>query len=60
MILIEAVFLGLVSCGGHNATTCSDCPLDSQGDSHSQPATWCSGDCQWVNRRCQPKGLKGV
>ena len=53
MILIEAVFLGLVSCGGHYATTCSDCP-------EGNGASWCSGDCQWLNRRCQPKGLKDL
>ena len=32
--------LGGVSCGGHRARTCRDCP---QGNGHS----WCNGDCQW-------------
>ena len=29
-----------VSCGGHSAPTCGDCPQDN-GE------TWCNGDCKW-------------
>ena len=50
MKLINAVFLDSVSCGKHKATTCADCP---QGNG----ASWCNGDCQWVNEQCQSKGL---
>merc|ERR550532_3025641 len=39
-----------VSCGNHMANTCADCP---QGNG----ASWCNGDCQWVNGHCQSKGL---
>ena len=53
MILMEAFFLDLVSCGVHNATTCSDCP-------EGNGASWCNGDCKWANGRCQPEGLEGV
>ena len=34
-----------VSCGGHQASTCSDCP---QGHG----AAWCNGDCVWSNNVC--------
>ena len=50
MKLINAIFLDSVSCGKHKATTCADCP---QGNG----ASWCNGDCQWVNEQCQSKGL---
>jgi hypothetical protein len=40
----------LMSCGGHWAGTCADCP---QGNG----ASWCNGDCQWLNGQCQ-KGLQ--
>ena len=53
MILMEAFFLDLVICGEHNATTCSDCP-------EGNGASWCNGDCEWANGRCQPEGLEGV
>eukprot|EP00591_Stephanopyxis_turris_P000556 CAMPEP_0195507622 /NCGR_PEP_ID=MMETSP0794_2-20130614/1032_1 /TAXON_ID=515487 /ORGANISM="Stephanopyxis turris, Strain CCMP 815" /LENGTH=446 /DNA_ID=CAMNT_0040634367 /DNA_START=117 /DNA_END=1454 /DNA_ORIENTATION=- len=34
-----------VSCGGHSASACSNCP---QGNG----AAWCNGDCSWVNNQC--------
>ena len=34
-----------VSCGGHSAEFCSDCP---QGHGLS----WCNGDCVWSNNEC--------
>ena len=38
-------FSGSVSCGNHNAISCSECP---QGNG----ASWCNGDCQWKNTEC--------
>jgi len=38
-----------VSCGGHYAATCSDCP---QGNG----ASWCNGDCAWADNKCVSKG----
>jgi hypothetical protein len=35
-----------VSCGGHFASSCAECP---QGNG----AAWCNGDCIWVNNQCQ-------
>jgi len=35
-----------VSCGGHDASSCAECP---QGNG----AAWCNGDCIWVNNQCQ-------
>ena len=37
--------LGNVSCGGHEAKSCAECP---QGNG----ANWCNGDCQWINDEC--------
>ena len=34
-----------ISCGGHEAATCADCP---QGNG----AAWCNGDCLWMNNQC--------
>jgi hypothetical protein len=34
-----------VSCGGHYASTCGDCP-------EGNGAAWCNGDCSWVNEEC--------
>jgi len=34
-----------VSCGNHQAETCSGCP---QGNG----ASWCNGDCSWTNGQC--------
>ena len=45
MRLIIAFFL-VVSCGGHDAGTCANCP---QGNGPN----WCNGDCQWLNGQCQ-------
>jgi len=40
----------LVSCGGHKAKTCADCP---QGNG----ASWCNGDCSWSQNKCTKKGI---
>ena len=32
-------------CGGHEASSCQDCP---QGNG----ASWCNGDCKWNNNQC--------
>mmetsp|Transcript_106614 Transcript_106614/g.211759 ORF Transcript_106614/g.211759 Transcript_106614/m.211759 type:complete len:191 (+) Transcript_106614:28-600(+) len=34
-----------VSCGGHWAEDCAQCP---QGNGH----LWCNGDCMWVEEQC--------
>jgi len=39
-----------VSCGGHDASSCSQCPIDQSGHNHGR--SWCNGDCQWRNNRC--------
>ena len=41
---------GEVSCGGHFAKNCPDCP---QGNG----AGWCNGDCFWENGGCVDKGM---
>ena len=38
-----------VSCGNHQAATCSECP---QGNG----AAWCNGDCEWQGDECVPSG----
>jgi len=38
--MLRAVKPTTVSCGGHFASTCGDCPQD-MGES------WCNGDCDW-------------
>ena len=38
-----------MSCGGHDAATCSECP---QGHG----ASWCNGECEWKNEECVSKG----
>ena len=38
-------FLAQVSCGGHFAESCPDCP---QGNG----ASWCNGDCKWLSGQC--------
>lgn len=35
-----------VSCGGHFASTCKDCP-EGNGE------TWCNGECEWRDDSCQ-------
>ena len=42
---------GNVSCGGHYATSCHNCP-NGNGEN------WCHGDCEWdsVNHECVNKG----
>jgi hypothetical protein len=46
-IMKETPPTGEVSCGGHVATSCNECP---QGNGE----TWCNGDCEWdvSNNRC--------
>ena len=41
-----------MSCGGHYATSCQECP---QGNG----AAWCNGDCNWSNNQCVTAGEKG-
>lgn len=41
-----------VSCGGHYAPSCQDCP---QGNG----AGWCHGDCKWSNNQCVSAGEEG-
>ena len=38
-----------VSCGNHQAMSCSECP---QGNGES----WCNGDCLWDKGTCVSKG----
>ena len=38
-----------VSCGNHEAATCSECP---QGNG----AAWCNGDCKWQDDECVSPG----
>ena len=45
MSLLIHGFLDFVSCGNHQANSCSDCP---QGNGR----TWCNGQCQWLNGVC--------
>jgi len=44
-----------VSCGGHRAATCGECPLEN-GANHG--ASWCNGECAWQNGKCQPKNRR--
>jgi hypothetical protein len=44
-IRTSAVAAGSVSCGGHDAASCVDCP---QGHG----AEWCNGDCGWADGEC--------
>merc|ERR1712187_813964 len=34
-----------VSCGGHQAKSCADCPQGNGAD-------WCNGDCKWERGQC--------
>eukprot|EP00930_Biecheleria_cincta_P094967 TRINITY_DN867_c0_g1_i1.p1 TRINITY_DN867_c0_g1~~TRINITY_DN867_c0_g1_i1.p1 ORF type:complete len:1009 (-),score=191.53 TRINITY_DN867_c0_g1_i1:171-3095(-) len=34
-----------ISCGGHRAATCADCP-------NGWGAAWCNGDCTWTSEGC--------
>ena len=47
--MFESYISVQVSCGNHNATSCSECP---QGNG----PLWCNGDCKWLNEACTPKG----
>merc|ERR1711972_1079917 len=37
-----------VTCGGHNAETCEECPPEGAGSG----ANFCHGDCVWVGNQC--------
>ena len=51
IVIIINISLGsVVSCGNHNAATCSECPLGNG-------AAWCNGDCIWQNSECVLKGI---
>jgi hypothetical protein len=39
-----------VSCGGHYASSCAECP---QGNG----AAWCNGECIWINDQCQESNV---
>jgi len=44
-----------VNCGGHSASSCSECP---EGGPVDNPASWCNGECIWKNDACvNPKEL---
>jgi hypothetical protein len=38
-----------VVCGGHQADSCAQCPMNI-GES------WCNGECAWCEGKCQIKG----
>ena len=38
-----------VCCGGHTASSCSECPGENG-------ASWCNGVCIWSNEQCISKG----
>ena len=38
-------FLAQVSCGGHFAESCANCPQGNGAD-------WCNGDCKWLSGQC--------
>ena len=42
---------GNTNCGGHRATSCSNCPNSPSG---WKGRAWCNGDCDWVNNGCHP------
>ena len=39
----------LVTCGNHKAVTCEDC-------TGGNGASYCNGDCTWLNGQCKGKG----
>ena len=43
-ICVYILFTEGVSCGGHQAGSCSQCPK-------GHGASWCNGDCVWSRRR---------
>ena len=55
-ISIWSVFIAIilddaeVSCGGHTATNCGECP-------RGNGAQWCNGDCTWVIDQCVKRKL---
>ena len=53
LIRIGVSDYGEVSCGDHNASSCSDCP---NGPNGCIGETCCNGDCFWTNNECQQKG----
>jgi len=55
-ILLVSFSLALaddVSCGGHVAVTCADCPM---GDGIDRVSSWYNGDCEWNNEQCKLPG----
>ena len=46
-------FKQFVSCGGHDADSCSVCPQGPGSVWHG--AGWCSGECKWEDDRCVDK-----
>ena len=52
LMLIGTFFSG-VSCGGHHAPSCYECP---QGHGES----WCNGDCNWINNQCVTVGAESI
>ena len=50
LLEFEPYVSGEVSCGNHNAISCSECP---QGNGFS----WCNGQCEWLNEECIWKGI---
>jgi len=39
-----------VNCGGHMASSCEQCTIDSQGNNNGR--AWCNGDCTWHRGQC--------
>jgi len=60
-LILSAVFVfhlnldaaSAVNCGGHSASTCSDCP-------RGNGASWCNKDCTWKSNRCIPNRVSEV
>ena len=52
-IIIIIIIITGVSCGGHRAPSCRECP---QG--HGQ--YWCNGDCNWINNQCVTVGAESI
>mmetsp|Transcript_105484 Transcript_105484/g.264146 ORF Transcript_105484/g.264146 Transcript_105484/m.264146 type:complete len:432 (-) Transcript_105484:34-1329(-) len=51
----ESSMEGTVSCGGHRARSCEECPQGNGPD-------WCNGDCSWdtAQKECILAGLVGA
>jgi len=55
LLLCTSICRASVSCGGHSADTCANCP---QGNG----AGWCNGDCTWDGStgQCKPQSVESV